>query len=105
MELTEEKLKEILKKYPDVIIEFFSPFCSPCMLMDREKLEPLIKKLKEKYGEKLFFERVNVVKNPELAKKFDIKTSMTFLFFKNGKLVNRIFGTKVEKILKEMLES
>ena len=68
-----------------------------------KKLEPLIEEIKKKYGEKLFFERVNVIKNPELAERFEVKASMTFLFFKHGELVNRAFGKEVEKVLKGML--
>lgn len=104
IKVNKENFAEILKKYSLMVIEFRTAFCSPCMIMEREKLEPLINKLSRNYKKKVGFGKIIIDKNLELAQKFNVKSSMTFLFFKKGKLVDRFFGVKIKDVLEEKIK-
>ncbi len=103
MEVTEDNITDILERYPLVVIEFRTSICSPCAVMERETLKPIIGKIIKKYHGRVAFGRVIIDRNLEIAQKFDVMSSMTFLLFKNGKLADRIVGTKAKNILEERI--
>lgn len=100
--VNKENFSEILEKHPLAVIEFRTIVCSPCTTMEGDKLESVAEKLKEEYKDKVFFGKVLIDKNPEMAQKFDVKSSMTFLFFRKGKLVDRISVFKEGVLEKEV---
>ena len=60
---------------------------------------------KMKYPGRIFFGRIVIDKNLDLARRFDVRSSMTFLVFKNGKLVDRIAGLQAKNVLGSIQES
>lgn len=103
IEVNKENITEVLEKYPLVVIEFRTGICSPCTVMERETLKPIIGEIAKTYHRRVVFGRVIIDRNPELAQRFDVMASMTFLLFKDGKLVDRIFGTKAKDILEDKI--
>jgi len=68
---------------------------------------PTIEELAKKYAGKIVFGKLNIDENKSTPVKFAVMGIPTLLFFKNGKLVDRIIGAvpkdhiewKLEKIL------
>ena len=58
----------------------------------------------EEFGSNVIFLKVDVDEAPELAEKFGVMSMPTFLFLKNGNVVDRFSGASVEK-LKETISS
>lgn len=58
-----------------VVVDFYANWCGPC-----KRVEPTLKELQKKYGEKLKIYRVNIDKEKELAGVFAVSSIPAFLF-------------------------
>jgi thioredoxin 1 len=83
-----------------VVVDFYAPWCGPC-----RKLAPMLDKLAAPLKEKVSFVKVNVDEAPELAQRFQIQGIPTLIFFKDGKVVDRITGMPRQGDLKTRLET
>lgn len=61
------------------VAEFYSDTCIPC-----KKMAPILAELEEKYKE-VYIGKINGAYETELVQEYKVKSSPTFLFFKNGK--------------------
>jgi thioredoxin 1 len=98
IEINNENFNEIIKKYNNLIIDFWAEWCGPCRI-----IAPIIEELAKEYAGKIVFGKINVDENQEIAAKFLIMSIPTLIFFKNGREVNRIIGlVPKENINKEI---
>ena len=70
-----------------VIVDFFSPTCSPCTT-----LAPILHKLTKKFFAKIVIATIDTSKNPGCSAHYKIKGVPTLIFFKNGEIVDQITG-------------
>ena len=84
-----------------VIVDFYASWCGPCM-----NLLPIIEKLAEEYEGELTIYKVNVDKEPALAKAFRVK-GLPVLFFipTSGKSIKRHDGLPSESDLRYIIEN
>ena len=87
--------KEVAQSEIPVLVDFWGPQCAPCLA-----LMPKVEGLAEKYGEKLKITKVDASKNRRLCLNLKVFGLPTFLFYKNGKEMNRLSGNalKIEEI-------
>lgn len=94
--------QEVLHSSQPVLVDFWGPQCGPCLA-----LLPKIESLAERYGDKVKITKVEAPKNRRLCLTLKILSLPTFLFFKNGKEVDRLSGDvtiqSVEECLKKMV--
>lgn len=92
---------KVLKESTLVILKFTADWCSPCKMIN-EHLQKLI----NEYNGKVKFYEIDVEddENSEIVSKYEITNLPTLLFFKNGKVINSIFGLIPYKSLKEEIE-
>lgn len=93
---------EVLKSDLPVVVDFWAPWCGPCMAA-----APEFKALAKKYAGQIRFVKVNVDNEQELSQKYNIKGIPTFIFFKGGSEVinmtgfaKALFEKQAEKVLK-----
>ncbi len=72
--------QEVIKSQLPVIVYFYSDDCAPCMA-----LSPMFDRMAERYGEAIKFVKVFRLQNRDLAEKYNVKSSPTLLFFREGK--------------------
>jgi thioredoxin 1 len=75
-----------------VVIDFFATWCGPC-----KAIAPLYEKLAGIFTDILCV-KVDVDESQELVDKFEVRAMPTFVFLKNGQVVNRVEGADVRRV-------
>jgi len=79
--------QEVLKADKMVLVDFFAIWCPPCQAM-----KPLVAKFAEEYKDKVKVCLLNVDENPAMSQQYGVQSIPTFIFFKDGKEVERFMG-------------
>ncbi|MCH5212616.1 MAG: thioredoxin family protein [Oscillospiraceae bacterium] len=90
--------EEVLKSDKTVMVEFFSDGCVPC-----KRMSPILAELEEEYNE-LKFVKLNISFGAETAKKYDVMSSPTFIFFKDGNEIKRVRGVVPRDDMEDIIE-
>ncbi|MBI3803315.1 MAG: thioredoxin [Nitrospirae bacterium] len=91
---------EVLKAPGSVMVDFWAAWCGPCQM-----IAPTIDELAVEYAGKLKVCKLNTDENPEIAGRYQIMGIPTLLFFKDGKLVDKIVGAASKKQFKQKIDS
>lgn len=97
-EISKKKLQE--KENEIILIDFYAEWCSPCKMQD-----PIIEELKEKFGEKIKFKKIDIDKNEQFANKFRVMAIPTIIIQKNCEVVNKFVGVTSKKVLENELNN
>lgn len=91
-----------LAAHPTCVIDMYTSWCGPCKM-----LAPAFARMAETYGEKgIAFAKVDIEKVEEVATIFSVSNIPTILYFKGGKLQNRVIGANpalIEDAVKNLL--
>lgn len=89
--------KEVLDFKDIVLVDFYADWCGPC-----KAVAPIIDELSNEV-KGIKFVKVNVDEAPGLATQFSIFSIPTFVFFKNGQIVNQFSGAaSKDKFIEEI---
>jgi thioredoxin 2 len=80
-------IQEVLAVTGAVVVDCWAPWCAPCRLV-----APVLDDLAAKYTGGIKIAKLNVDENPVTAAQYDIRNIPTLLFFREGKLINRVMG-------------
>ena len=93
---------QVLQSDKPVLVDLWAPWCGPC-----NSIGPVVEKLAEAYGDQIQFTRCNVDENPKTPDNYVIKGIPTLMFFKRGKLIDKLTGlvpmSIIENVIKDCL--
>lgn len=99
-EVTNETFdQEVIQSNKPVVIDFWGPQCAPC-----RALMPQVEALEKKYQHKVKIVKLEAPKNRRVCLSLKVISLPTFLFYKDGKEIDRLSGEVTIKKVEESLE-
>jgi thioredoxin 1 len=93
-----ESFAELIKSQKPVLVDFFATWCGPCKAM-----EPVVKDVAKTVGDKARIVKVDIDKQQQIARQYNVSAVPTFMIFKNGNAVWRHPGMIDKSSLLNML--
>ncbi|MBQ9460661.1 MAG: thioredoxin family protein [Clostridia bacterium] len=78
---------------------FYSQFC-----VHSRGLIPIIEEIADEYYDYMRFYALDVEQSPDAASVFAVETTPTVIFFRNGKIIERITGANPPSAYTEVIE-
>lgn len=91
--------KEVTSAEGLIMVDFWAAWCGPCQMV-----APIVEELASEYEGRLKTLKLNTDENPDIAGRFQIMSIPTLLFFKDGKVIDRIVGAAPKKQFKEKID-
>ncbi len=83
------------------MIDFWATWCGPCRMV-----APIVSELADEYQDKgLRVGKLDVDSNPSTTARFNVTSIPSILFFKDGKLVDRVVGAVPRPHLEEKVRA
>ncbi|MBO8456045.1 MAG: thioredoxin [Bacteroidetes bacterium] len=98
--VTDANFAEIINTDKLVMVDFWATWCGPC-----RALAPIVEELAAEYEGKAVIGKCNVDECQDIPMQFGIRSIPTLLFFKNGKLVDKLVGAMPKSQLANKIDS
>ena len=93
------RFNEVINADKPVLVDFFATWCGPCKMMS-----PILEQVKKSIGDSVTIIKVDVDKNTEAARAYQIQGVPTLIIFKNGKVLWRQSGVVQANMLVNVLK-
>jgi thioredoxin 1 len=100
LKITDENQNDVVAKNTMLVVDCYADWCGPCRL-----IAPFISELAGEYSGRVAFGKVDVDQSPGISRQYGISSIPTLLFFKNGKLHERLIGALPKPALREKVEA
>jgi thioredoxin 1 len=100
LQFTDENINEYIAASRPTLVDCWATWCGPCM-----RMSPIIDEVAEEFGDKAAIGKYNVDEESDLSQQYRIMSIPTLLFFKDGKLVDRLAGSQSKATLVEKLNA
>ena len=79
--------KELVNGDKPLLVDFFAEWCGPCKMQ-----APILKEAKDRLGDDVRIIKIDVDKNPEVARQFNVQGVPALILFKQGQIKWRQSG-------------
>ena len=100
VQVTSENLESLKNGAQPLVVDFWATWCGPCRM-----LAPIIEELSKEYEGRITVGKCDVEENEDLAAEFGIRNIPTILFFKNGEVVDKVFGAVAKAKIEEKMNA
>jgi len=103
IEITSQNFeKEVLRSSIPVLVDFWAPWCQPCLMM-----APALDELSEELEGKIKIGKINteIPEHQNLAIQYQIQSIPNMKLFKDGKIIKEFIGLRLKETLKSELEA
>ena len=98
VEVNDATFTTMIQSHPLVVVDCWASWCGPCRMV-----APIIEDLARDYAGKILFGKLNVDENRGVPMQYQIMSIPTLLVFKDGKIVDRIFGAMPRPMLEQKI--
>lgn len=99
IELTQENYqKEVIESDKPVLIDFFATWCGPCKMVS-----PVVDEIANERSD-IKVCKLDVDKNLDLARTFQVMSVPTLVAIKNGEIINKIVGAMPKAQILKMFD-
>ncbi len=91
--------EQILKSNIPALVDFWAAWCGPCRTVG-----PIVDEIAGEYAGKIKVAKLNVDDNKHVANRYGIRAIPTLMLFRNGQVVDQIFGAAPKTRIKELLD-
>lgn len=78
---------EVIDSSEPVLVDFSAVWCGPCKMLD-----PIVKQLAGEWNGKVKVVKIDADQNPNILMQYNVLGIPTLLFFKGGKIKERVTG-------------
>jgi thioredoxin 1 len=94
-----ESFNDIINSSTPVLVDFYADWCAPCKMM-----APILHQVSKDMEGKVKVIKVDVDKNEDAARKYQIRSIPTMILFKNGKAVWQGVGVMQADQIKAIIQ-
>lgn len=92
------QLLTLISKLNQIVIDFTATWCPPCRF-----IAPVFVDMAKKFLNVVFF-KIDVDELQSVAKEFKVEAMPTFLFMREGEIVDRVVGARKEEIHQTLMK-
>lgn len=100
VKITNENFESYLNGDLPLVVDFWATWCGPCRM-----IAPIVAELAEEYDGKVVVGKCDVEEADDIAAQYRITSIPTILFFKGGKMVDRLTGAAPKPKIADKIES
>lgn len=100
LQITDANFEELLNTGKPMVVDFWAEWCGPCRVVS-----PIIDELATEYEGKVMIGKVNTENDTEVVGQYGIRSIPTILFFKDGKMVDKIVGAVPKDTIVSKIEA
>jgi thioredoxin 1 len=98
--VNDSEFNQLLTEQKLVVADYTASWCGPCKMV-----APLMDKLATEYGDRVAVVKVDIDENKDNAKKYGIRSIPAVLIFRDGEMVESLFGSKPYETYSDSLET
>ena len=82
-----------------VLVDFYADWCGPC-----KTVSPVVEEIAVEYEGRVEVRKIDIDLNPELARRYGVRSIPTLMVFKDGEVQDTIFGAVLKSKLAEVID-